>query len=68
MDSLDDEQQEEKRYEEDDSIDGGIDGAAYPINSYDLVSSPNDFNTTTIVNFIESNIYIPDFNAIMSGA
>ena len=61
MNSLDDEQQEEKRYEEDDSIDGGIDGAAYPIDSYDLVSSPNDFNTATIVNFIESNIYIPDF-------
>ncbi len=35
---------------------------SYPIDQYDLVSSPNDFNTKTLVDFIESGVVnIPGF-------
>ena len=35
---------------------------AYPIDQYDLVSSPNDFNTRTLVDFIDSGVVtIPGF-------
>ena len=35
---------------------------AYPIDQYDLVSSPNDFNTKTLVDFIDSGVVtIPGF-------
>ena len=36
--------------------------ATYDVCQYDLVSSPNDFNTKTMVKFIESDVFrIPDF-------
>ena len=31
---------------------------SYPIDQYDLVSSPNDFNTKTLVDFIDSGVVI----------
>ncbi len=35
---------------------------AYPIDQYDLISSPNDFNTKTLVDFIDSGVVtIPGF-------
>ena len=35
---------------------------SYPIDNFDLVSSPNDFNTITMVNFIDSGVVnIPGF-------
>ncbi len=35
---------------------------SYPIDQYDLVSSPNDFNTKTLVDFIDSGVVvIPGF-------
>ena len=38
------------------------DDDSYPIDSFDLVSSPNDFNTKTLVDFIESGVVnIPGF-------
>lgn len=53
-------QEEEARYEPD-VVDEGEDDS-YPIDQYDLVSSPNDFNTRTIVDFIDSGaITIPGF-------
>ena len=53
---------EEKRYEPD--PEGGSDQAddSYPIYQYDLVSSPNDFNTKTLVSYIDSGVVsIPGF-------
>ena len=34
------------------------DDDSYPIDEYDLVSSPNDFNTKTLVDFIDSDVVI----------
>ena len=49
------------RYEPD-VDEGGEEDRSYPIDSYDLVSSPNDFNTKTLVDFIESGVVvIPSF-------
>ena len=37
-------------------------GESYPIDEYDLVASPNDFNTKTLVDFIDSGVVtIPGF-------
>lgn len=52
------EQEERDRYvpeavDEDDAED-----ESYPIDQYDLVSSPNDFNTKTLVDFIDSGVVI----------
>ena len=47
--------QEEKIWLEPDVIDEDEDDA-YPIDEYDLVSSPNDFNTKTLVDFIDSGV------------
>ena len=52
---------EDSRYELDISEDEQDDDA-YPIEHYDLVSSPNDFNTKTLVDFIDSGVVnIPGF-------
>ena len=52
---------EDDRYEPDVS-EGDSEGDSYPIDEFDLVSSPNDFNTKTLVDFIDSGvIIIPGF-------
>ena len=49
------------RYEPD-IEDSESEGESYPIGQFDLVSSPNDFNTKTLVNFIDSGVInIPGF-------
>ena len=49
---------EDSRYEPDSLSEDGSEDDSYPIDQYDLVSSPNDFNTQTIVNFIDSGVVI----------
>ena len=40
----------------------GLEEETYPIDQYDLVASPNDFNTKTLVDFIDSGVVtIPGF-------
>ena len=53
---------EDNRYELE-SVDESESGDdSYPIDKYDLVSSPNDFNTSTIVDFIDRGVInIPGF-------
>ena len=52
---------EAEQYEPD-SIDDEGDDDSYPVDDYDLVSSPNDFNTKTLVDFIDSGVVnIPGF-------
>ncbi len=41
-------QEERDRYEPDVEEEGDADDGSYPIDQYDLVSSPNDFNTKTL--------------------
>ena len=52
---------EDDQYESDlDDDESGDD--SYPIDEFDLVSSPNDFNTKTLVDFIDSGVVnIPGF-------
>lgn len=58
--SLDQPKSEDERYEE--VIDSNSEYATYPAESFELVSIPNDFNTKTMVNFIESKTFkIPGF-------
>ena len=53
--------QEDGIWFEPDKVDENEDDA-YPIDQYDLVSSPNDFNTKTLVDFIDSGVVtIPGF-------
>ena len=53
---------EENRYEPDVVDEGDSADDSYPIDQYDLVSSPNDFNTKTLVNYIDSGVVtIPGF-------
>ena len=53
---------EEKRYEADADDDSDVSEDSYPIYQYDLVSSPNDFNTKTLVSYIDSGVVsIPGF-------
>ena len=52
------EQEERDRYEPDVEEEGDADDSSYPIDQYDLVSSPNDFNTKTLVDFIDSGVVI----------
>lgn len=40
------------------AVDSEVEGEAYPIDEYDLVSTPNDFNILTLVNFIDSEVVI----------
>ena len=53
---------EVNRYESDVVDADESEGDSYPIDQYDLVSSPNDFNVKTIVDFIDSGVVvIPGF-------
>ena len=55
-----DDSQETQHYVEE--VDDQEDGDSYPIDQYDLVTSPNDFNTRTLIDFIESGVIsIPGF-------
>lgn len=55
-------QEEERRYELDAGDESDSENDAYPIDQYDLVSAPNDFNTKTLVNYIDSGVVvIPGF-------
>ena len=57
-----DRESEENRYEPDVVDEGDSADDSYPIDQYDLVSSPNDFNTKTLVNYIDSGVVtIPGF-------
>ncbi len=49
---------EVNRYEPDLVDSDESDSDSYPIDQYDLVSSPNDFNVKTIVDFIDSGVVI----------
>ena len=52
---------EDDRYEPD-IVDDESEGDSYPIDQFDLVSTPNDFNTKTLVDFIDSGVIkIPGF-------
>ncbi len=52
---------EDNQYEPDVGDNGSGDDS-YPIDQFDLVSSPNDFNTKTLVDFIDSGVVnIPGF-------
>lgn len=54
--------QESDRYEADDPNDDESKHATYPVEQFDLMSIPNDFNTKTMVSFIESETFnIPGF-------
>ena len=53
---------EESRYEPDVTDEAEEEDSSYRIDQYDILSAPNDFNTQTIVNFIESGVVvIPGF-------
>lgn len=53
---------ENEYYEHGDRDDDGSIIATHRIQPYELIAVPNDFNTMTIVNFIESNVFdIPGF-------
>jgi hypothetical protein len=53
---------EENRYEPDVADDDDTEDDSFPIYDYDLVSTPNDFNTMTIVDFIDKGVVkIPGF-------
>ena len=49
---------EETRYEPDVPDEAEEQDDSYPIDQYNLVSSPNDFNTKTLVDFIDSGVVI----------
>ena len=53
---------EANRYEQDVVDDDDGEDDSYRIDEYELVSSPNDFNTKTLVDFIDSGVVIiPSF-------
>ena len=53
---------EEERYQTDVIEDPEEEDDAPPMDQFDIVSSPNDFNVTTIVDFIKSGVVkIPGF-------
>ena len=49
---------EETRYEPDVVDEDELEDDSYRIDQYELVSSPNDFNTKTLVDFIDSGVVI----------
>lgn len=49
---------DDDHYDEEEIRDSEADDASYPIAQYDIVSSPNDFNTRTMVDFIDSGVVI----------
>ena len=54
--------QEETRYEPDVIDEADLEDDSYRIDQYEILSSPNDFNTRTLVDFIESGVVdIPGF-------
>ena len=56
--SIEEQVLEEARYEPDVVVDDELGDDSYPIDQYDIVSTPNDFNTKTIVDFIDSGVVI----------
>ena len=57
-----DQEHEETRYELEAVDESESDDNSYPIDKYDLVASPNDFNISTIVDFIDRGVIaIPGF-------
>ena len=52
---------ESEHYESDVQDDSDSENTSYSLRPFELVSVPNDFNTKTMVDFIESDIYIPGF-------
>ena len=62
MTYLQQEPQRESEWWEEDEVDSEEEDDSYPIDEYDLVSNPNDFNTRTLVDFIDSGVVlIPGF-------
>ena len=56
------------RYEDGDPNNDNFRRATYPVEQFDLMSMPNDFNTQTMVSFIESETSpFLAFNEIMFG-
>lgn len=56
------EQVENELYDSGVDPEGETDDTSYPITEFDIVSSPNDFNTKTLVDFIDSSVVvIPGF-------
>ena len=56
------EQVENELYDSGVDPEGETDDTSYPITEFDIVSSPNDFNTKTLVDFIDSGVVvIPGF-------
>lgn len=56
------EQAEEELYDSGFDSESESDESSYPITEFDIVSSPNDFNTKTLVDFIDSGVVvIPGF-------
>ena len=53
---------EDDFYDHSARLDTEDEDSGYPISEYDIVSSPNDFNTKTLVDFIDSSVVtIPGF-------
>ena len=53
---------EEERYQPDIDEDSEDEDDTFPLDQYNIISSPNDFNVKTIVDFIESGVMrIPGF-------
>ena len=48
----------DSQYDVDETRESDSDSVSYPISQYDIVSSPNDFNTKTLVDFIDSSVVI----------
>lgn len=56
------EQAEDELYDSGADSESESDDSSYPITEFDIVSSPNDFNTKTLVDFIDSDVVvIPGF-------
>ena len=56
------EQAEDELYDSGVDPESEADDSSYPITEFDIVSSPNDFNTKTLVDFIDSSVVvIPGF-------
>ena len=49
---------EDDQHDLEEDRENDIDSASYPISQYDIVSTPNDFNTKTLVDFIDSGVVI----------
>ena len=56
--TITEQQNEEDRYEPDSVDESDSEDDSYRIDQFELVSSPNDFNTKTLVDFIDSGVVI----------